>query len=34
MKVFAKAGYPLKAHLEYGIYEIEMAFGKEDKDSV
>ncbi|HQG32757.1 MAG TPA: GNAT family N-acetyltransferase, partial [Deltaproteobacteria bacterium] len=22
MKVFSKVGYPLKAHLEYGVYEI------------
>lgn len=26
MKVFAKTGYPLKAHLEYGVYELEIPF--------
>ena len=26
MKVFSKAGYPLKAHLEYGVYELEIPF--------
>jgi acyl-CoA hydrolase/GNAT superfamily N-acetyltransferase len=26
LKVFYKAGYPLKTHLEYGVYEIEIPF--------
>jgi hypothetical protein len=29
MKVFSKTGYPLKSHLDYGVYEIEIPF--EDK---
>jgi GNAT superfamily N-acetyltransferase len=32
MKVFGRAGYPLKAHLEYGVYELEIPFAGE-KDS-
>jgi len=27
MKVFAKTGYPLKTHLESGVYELEISFG-------
>ena len=26
MKVFSKTGYPLKTHLEYGVYELEIPF--------
>ncbi len=33
MKVFSKAGYPLKTHLEYGVYEIEMPFTQEREDA-
>jgi acyl-CoA hydrolase/RimJ/RimL family protein N-acetyltransferase len=29
MKVFSKAGYSIKTHLEYGIYEIEIPFSEE-----
>ncbi len=29
MKVFSKAGYPLKTNLEYGVYEIELRFTEE-----
>jgi len=32
MKVFLRAGYPLKSHLESGVYEIEMPFDKEEKE--
>ncbi|HQI02345.1 MAG TPA: GNAT family N-acetyltransferase [Deltaproteobacteria bacterium] len=31
MKVFSKVGYPLKAHLEYGVYEIAIPFTDEEK---
>lgn len=27
MKIFAKTGYPLKTHLESGVYELEISFG-------
>lgn len=33
-KVFSKAGYPLKTHLEYGVYELEIPFIEEDKKKV
>lgn len=31
MKVFTKVGYPIKAHLEYGVYEIEIPFSDAEK---
>ena len=31
MKVFTKVGYPIKAHLEYGVYEIEIPFSDTEK---
>ncbi|MRR14206.1 GNAT family N-acetyltransferase [archaeon] len=31
MKVFTRVGYPLKAHLEYGVYELEIPFTEEEK---
>ena len=35
MKVFSKAGYPLKTHLEYGVYELEIPFtGEGSKDEL
>jgi GNAT superfamily N-acetyltransferase len=30
LKVFSKAGYPLKTHLEYGVYELEIPFTQDD----
>ncbi|HWR68465.1 MAG TPA: GNAT family N-acetyltransferase [Desulfomonilia bacterium] len=30
MKVFTRAGYPLKAHLEYGVYELEIPFSGDE----
>jgi len=30
LKVFSKAGYPLKTHLEYGVYELEIPFTDEE----
>ncbi len=32
MKVFSKTGYPLKAHLESGVYELEIPFSEEEKE--
>jgi len=29
MRVFSKAGYPLKTSLEYGVYELEIPFAKD-----
>jgi hypothetical protein len=31
MKVFTRVGYPIKAHLEYGVYELEIPFTDDDK---
>ncbi|HNY66326.1 MAG TPA: GNAT family N-acetyltransferase [Deltaproteobacteria bacterium] len=31
MKVFTKVGHPIKAHLEYGVYEIEIPFMDQEK---
>lgn len=34
MRVFSKVGHPLKTHLEYGVYELEIPFSEEaEKDS-
>lgn len=30
MKVFSKVGHPLKTHLEYGVYELNIPFGGEN----
>ena len=34
MKVFSKTGHPLKAHLESGVYELEIPFSGEEKENV
>jgi GNAT superfamily N-acetyltransferase len=34
MKVFLRAGYPIKSHLESGVYEIEMPFDKENDEEM
>ncbi len=34
MKVFSKAGYPVKTNLEYGVYELEIPFGQERRGHV
>jgi GNAT superfamily N-acetyltransferase len=31
MKVFARSGYPMKAKLESGVYELEIPFSGEEK---
>jgi acyl-CoA hydrolase len=33
MKVFSKTGYPMKTHLESGVYELEMPFTKEEEEA-
>ncbi len=33
MKVFSKSGYPVKTNLEYGVYELEIPFGQERRNS-
>jgi hypothetical protein len=30
MKVLTKAGYPMKTHLESGVYELEMPFSGDE----
>jgi len=32
MKVFSKVGHPLKTHLEYGVYELNIPFGGESTE--
>jgi GNAT superfamily N-acetyltransferase len=32
MKVFSKTGYPVKTHLECGVYELEIPFDEEEKE--
>jgi len=32
MKVFSKVGHPLKTHLEYGVYELNIPFGGENTE--
>jgi hypothetical protein len=34
MKVFSKTGHPVKTHLEYGVYELEIPFSGEEKEKV
>lgn len=34
MKVFSKTGYPLKTHLESGVYELEISFSGDEKEKV
>lgn len=34
MKVFSKTGHPVKTHLEYGVYELEIPFSGEGKEKV
>jgi len=34
MKVFSKTGYPMKSHLESGVYELEIPFTEEEKEEV
>jgi RimJ/RimL family protein N-acetyltransferase len=34
MKVFSKTGYPLKTHLDSGVYELEIPFSGEEKKKV
>jgi acyl-CoA hydrolase/GNAT superfamily N-acetyltransferase len=33
MKVFSKTGYPVKTHLEYGVYELEIPFNGDEKEN-
>lgn len=32
MKVFSKTGYPMKSHLESGVYELEIPFTEEERE--
>jgi hypothetical protein len=34
MEVFSKNGYPMKTHLEYGVYQLEIPFTGEGKENV
>lgn len=34
LKVFSKTGYPVKTHLESGVYELEIVFGEEENEEV